>query len=413
MNPSDFLKEALALQKELVTKRRFLHTHPHTGFDQRETLTFLQDELRQMGYLPKTYGKAGLIAICGDSSKGKTILLRADMDALSIQEEADIDFKASNGNMHACGHDTHTTMLLGAANLLKQHEKELKGQIVLCFQPAEELLEGAKDMIASGLLEDTTPDAALMLHITPGMPFDTGSVIVCNGGVSAPAADYFRIDIQGKGCHGAMPQLGIDPITIASSIVTSLQEIHARELSLFEEAVLTIGVFQAGNSANVIPDSALLRGTLRAFDDNVRNLLKKRMEEILTGISSAFRGEADLTFTAGCPTLMNDDALSKDISSYMRELLGPKMAFTKDELTSISGNSKSAKTTGSEDFAYFSHEVPSVMLAIAGGKTKDGYIYPLHHPKVTFDEDVLSYGSAVYAYSGIRWLEDHSSITVA
>ncbi|MBQ8626186.1 MAG: amidohydrolase [Agathobacter sp.] len=413
MESNIILNEASTLQDKLIEIRHYLHTHPGVGFDIQETYQYVHDQLVQMGYAPHSYGKAGLIATIGHKTasdgtpQDKTILLRADMDALPIQEEADVDYKSTNGNMHSCGHDMHTTMLLGAAQILKNHENELKGQVVLCFQPAEETLEGAKDMIESGVLRDTTPDAAIMIHVASGMPFETGTIVVCNGGVSAPAADYFEINIQGKGCHGAMPQLGIDPITVAAHIVTGLQEIHARELSMFDDAVLTIGTIHSGNASNVIPDTAAIGGTIRTYDENVRNLIKNRMEEIITSIAAAFRAEATLKFTSGCPTLMNDESLSRDVTKYMKELLGPQKAFTKAELAALSGNAKASKATGSEDFAYFSHEVPSLMLAIAIGKPEDGYVYPLHHPKATFDETALSIGSAVHAYNAIRWLEEH------
>lgn len=418
MDTNTLLQEATSLQDKLIEHRRYLHTHPGIGFDIQDTYQYVHDCLVEMGYTPHAYGKAGLIALCGhspastDSSQGKTILLRADMDALAIREKADIDYKSNNGNMHACGHDMHTSMLLGAAQLLKNCEADLKGQVVLCFQPAEELLEGAKDMIDAGVLRDTTPDASLMIHVTVGMPFETGTVVICDGGVSAPAADYFSIHVQGKGCHGAMPQLGIDPITVAAHIVMGLQELHARELSMFDDAVLTIGSLHAGDAANVIPDTALLGGTLRAYDETVRQQLKARMEQIISGIASVFRAEATLEFSAGCPTLFNDKDLSQAVHGYMRELLGPQRAFTKSELltrssTNSSVDNKASKATGSEDFAYFSHQIPSLMLAIAAGNSDSGCNFPLHHPEVTFDEASLSIGSAVYAYNAIRWLEEH------
>ena len=417
MTAQEFLSKAKSLQEELITHRRYIHTHPGVGFDLQETYQYVFDQLVTMGYTPTSYGKCGLIAACGNANKGKTILLRADMDALPIQEEADIEFKSTNGSMHACGHDTHTAMLLGAARILKEIESDLNGQVILLFQPSEETFEGAKDMIDAGVLKDTQPDAALMIHITAGMPFETGSVIVCDGGVSAPAADYFEIHIQGKGCHGSMPQMGIDPITVASHIILALQEIHGRELSMSDEAVLTIGTIHAGNAANAIPDTATMGGTIRTYDEETRAYLKTRMEEIITGIATTFRATATLTFTSGCPTLMNDANLSKDVSRYAKDLLGPQMAFSKGDLeamasaqtgTSANGR-KAAKATGSEDFAYFSQEVPSIMLALAGGKASDGYIYPQHHPKVLFDETALSYGASVYAWSAMKWLAEHTN----
>lgn len=412
MEAKNILENAKSLKEELISHRRFLHTHPGVGFDLQETYQYVYDQLVQMGYAPNSYGKCGLIASCGHTNKGKTILLRADMDALPIPEEADVEFKSTNGAMHACGHDTHTTMLLGAARLLKELENELNGRVILLFQPSEETFEGAKDMIDAGVLRDTQPDAALMIHITAGMPFETGSVIVCDGGVSAPAADYFEINIQGKGCHGSMPQMGIDPITVASHIVIALQEIHGRELSMSDEAVLTIGTIHAGNASNAIPDTATMGGTIRTYDEDTRNYLKTRMTEIINGIANTYRASATLTFTSGCPTLKNNATLSKEITGYMKELLGPQMAFSKGDLEAMAAaanpnGKKAAKATGSEDFAYFSQEVPSIMLALAGGKAADGYIYPQHHPKVMFDENALAYGTAVYAYSAVKWLMEH------
>lgn len=415
MTHTEILEKAKSLQEELVGHRHYLHTHPGVGFDLQETYSYVYEQLTHMGYSPNSYGKCGLIASCGHANHGRTILLRADMDALPITEEADIDFKSTNGNMHACGHDTHTTMLLGAARILKEMEHDLKGRVILLFQPAEETFEGAKDMIEAGVLRDTTPDAALMIHITAGMPFETGSVIVCDGGVSAPAADYFEINIQGKGCHGSMPQMGVDPITVAAHIITALQEIHGRELAMSDEAVLTIGTIHAGNASNAIPDTAAMGGTIRTYDEETRAFLKERMEEIITGVATTFRASAELKFTSGCPTLVNDATLSKEVTGYMKELLEPQMAFSKGDLAAMAsgsenangGRAKMSKATGSEDFAYFSHEVPSIMLALAGGKPEDGYKYPQHHPKVKFDESALQYGAAVYAWNAIRWLEEH------
>lgn len=412
MTAVDLLEKSKSLKEELITHRRYLHTHPGVGFDLQETYQYVYDQLVHLGYSPNSYGKCGLIASCGHAEKGKTILLRADMDALPITEESEVDFKSTNGAMHACGHDTHTTMLLGAARILKEMEEELKGRVILLFQPSEETFEGALDMINAGVLRDTQPDAALMIHITAGMPFETGTVIVCDGGVSAPAADYFEITIQGKGCHGSMPQMGIDPITIASHIIIALQEIHGRELSMADEAVLTIGTIHAGNASNAIPDTATMGGTIRTYDEETRAFLKTRMEEIIHGIASTYRASATLNFTSGCPTLKNDATLSKEIVEYTKELLGPQMAFSKGQLEAMAAaanptGKKAVKAAGSEDFAYFSQEVPAIMLALAGGKAADGHIYPQHHPKVTFDENALHYGAAVFAWNAVKWLMEH------
>lgn len=407
MKAEQLLLESKNYQDQLVRMRHYLHTHPETGFDLTETLAFVKKELIEMGYEPKECGKAGLTVLAGGKKTGKVFLIRADMDALPIQEEADIDFPSKNGKMHACGHDMHTTMLLGAAKLLKAHEDEIEGTIKLDFQPAEEIFEGSHDMIEAGLLKNPDVDAALMIHVMAGMPMTAGTVVVSDGGVSAPAADYFTILIRGKGCHGSMPNNGVDPINAAAHIITALQEIHARELALVDEAVLTIGTIHGGSAANVIPDSVELGGSIRTYDENVRSFLKTRMTEIAQGIASTFRAEAEVTFGSGCPTLVNDHDLSKCAAKYVQELLGPQKAFTAGQLNAMSGSGKAPKSAGSEDFAYVSQEVPSIMLALAAGHPEKGYCYPQHHPKVIFDEEVLYSGSAVYAYTALRWLEEH------
>jgi hippurate hydrolase len=407
MNAQQLLEEAKGLQNKLIADRRYLHEHPETGFDLTNTLAFVKQELEKMGYEPIPCGKAGLVVLAGGKKEGKTFLIRGDMDALPIREEADVDFPSSNGNMHACGHDLHTTMLLGAARLLKAHEDEIQGTIKLMFQPAEEIFEGSNDMIQSGLLENPSVDGALMIHVMAGMPFTPGTVVVSSPGVSAPAADYFEITVQGKGCHGSMPNTGIDPLNAAAHILIALQEIHARELAMDDRVVLTFGTMHAGTAANVIPDTVTMGGSLRTFDEDTRRFMKERMTQIAEGVAKTFRTEAAVTFGSGCPTLVNDAELSACAEKYVKELLGSQLTFTVAQLTAASGSQKSSKSAGSEDFAYVSQEVPSIMLALAAGQPEKGYRYPQHHPMVKFDEDVLSGGSAVYAYTAMRWLEEH------
>lgn len=407
MDAKQLWEEAAKLQETLVTDRRYLHAHAETGFDLKDTLAFVKKELQEMGYEPVECGKAGLVALAGGKKPGKVFLIRGDMDALPIQEQADVDFACPNGRMHACGHDMHTTMMLGAARLLKEHEDEIQGTVKLMFQPSEETFEGSKDMIASGLLENPKVDAALMIHVMAGMPFEAGTVVVSSPGVSAPAADYFEITVRGKGCHGSMPNTGVDPLNAAAHILIALQEIHARELAMGDQAVLTIGTMNAGTAANVIPDSVVMGGSLRTFDEDTSSFMKERLIQIAEGIAKAFRAEAEVTFGSGCPTLVNDKALAVCAEKYVKELMGKGRAFSAEELNAMSNGEKSSKTAGSEDFAYVSQEVPSIMLALAAGQPKKGYCYPQHHPMVKFDEDVLAGGSAVYAYTAMRWLEEH------
>lgn len=401
MTKEQILREAKALQDEIKSHRLWLHTHAETGFDLTETKPYVKSALMKMGYTVQECGKAGLVTTVGKPG-GKVLLLRADMDALPIAEEADVDFACQNGRMHACGHDMHTAMLLGAAKILKAHESELDGMVKLMFQPAEEIFEGSKDMIASGVLENPRPDAALMIHVAAGMPLPSGTVVVSAPGVSAPAADYFTIRVHGKGCHGSAPQNGIDPLTAAAHILIALQEIHARELSASDEAVLTIGTFHAGEAGNVIPDTATMGGTIRTYDEKTRAYLKERITAIAKNVAEAFRASADVSFGSGCPTLVNDKGLSEKVTGYLKDLLGANRAFTTAELS----GGKPARGGGSEDFAYVSHEVPSLMLALAAGEPSKGYVYPQHHPKVKFDESVLSTGAAVFVDCALQYLRE-------
>lgn len=407
MKAEQIKKEAEEIKEAVIADRRYLHAHAETGFDLKETVVYVKKELQNMGYEPRECGRAGLVALAGGKKPGKVFLIRGDMDALPIKEESGVDFSSENGCMHACGHDMHTAMLLGAARILKQHEEEIEGTVKLMFQPAEEIFEGSSDMIGAGLLKNPKVDAALMIHVMAGMPFSAGTVVVSAPGVSAPAADYFEIRVKGKGCHGSMPNTGIDPLTAAAHILIALQEIHARELAMSDRAVLTIGTMNAGTAANAIPDVVVMGGSIRTFDEDTRGFIKQRMTEIAEGIAKSFRAEAEVTFGSGCPTLVNDSALSACVDQYVKELLGEGCAFSVAELNALGGNSQSSKSAGSEDFAYVSQEVPSIMLALAAGQPDKGYLYPQHHPMVKFDEEALTNGSAVYAYTALRWLEEH------
>ena len=407
MKAEQIKKEAEEIKEAVIADRRYLHAHAETGFDLKETVVYVKKELQNMGYEPRECGRAGLVALAGGKKPGKVFLIRGDMDALPIKEESGVDFSSENGCMHACGHDMHTAMLLGAARILKQHEEEIEGTVKLMFQPAEEIFEGSSDMIGAGLLKNPKVDAALMIHVMAGMPFSAGTVVVSAPGVSAPAADYFEIRVKGKGCHGSMPNTGIDPLTAAAHILIALQEIHARELAMSDRAVLTIGTMNAGTAANAIPDVVVMGGSIRTYDVETGEYMKKRLVEISQGIAQTFRTQAEVVFTSECPTLVNDKEMAACTEKYVKELLGQGKAFSVEELNAMGGGSGSSKSAGSEDFAYVSQEVPSIMFALAAGQPEKGYCYPQHHPQVKFDEDVLASGSAVYAYTAMRWLQEH------
>lgn len=403
MDPKELMAEAAVLEPQLQNWRRTLHRHPEVGFDLPQTRALVKQALTEMGYTPQDCGKAGILVLAGGKKPGKTILLRGDMDALPIQEESGVDFASEvPGRMHGCGHDMHTAMMLGAAKLLKAHEEELEGTVKLEFQPAEEIFQGSSDMIANGLLEDPKVDAAVMFHVLAGMPLPSGMVLVPGGGITMASCEQYHIVVKGKGGHGSTPENCIDPITAAAHIHIALQEINSRELKPGDFGVLTTGRFEAGAASNVIPDVAQMWGTIRTTDpeNKTGELIRTRMTEIAQGVAAAFRCTAEVSFADYCPCMVVDKPLAQNALTYMTELLG-KGAL---DMTSLTGGKPGG---GSEDFAFVSHEVPTVSMFLSAGNAKEGYLYGQHHPKVRFDDSVLYEGSAAYTYMALRWLADH------
>ena len=392
------LNQAKKLQPTLAKYRQYLHENAEVGFALSKTATFVEKNLQEMGYTPIRIAKNCLLATIGKPSAKGAFLLRADMDALPIKEKSGEAFACKTGNMHACGHDMHTAMLLGAAKLLKDNERELKGQVKLLFQPAEEILQGAKTAVDAGVLENV--QGAVMIHVMVNTPLKSGTLVVSSGGVTAPAADYFTVEITGKSCHGSAPWNGVDALNTSAHFLVALQALSAREISLSTPATLTVGTLQAGTAGNAIADRAVMQGTLRAFDESVREQIKKRIKEMAQSIAKAFKAKAKVSFGGGCPTLVNDSKLSAFVEKNARELLGEKGVYTSAQLA---GGETARRNGGSEDFAYISQQTPSVMLALSAGAIEEGYAYPLHHPKVRFNENVLCIGSAVLAHTALRW----------
>lgn len=297
------IEQAKCLQDKYVEIRRTLHVNAETGFDLPKTRKIVIDTLEGLGFAPKTLGKGAIVATLGEEKGGKSRLLRADMDGLPIVEKTGKTYACKTGNMHACGHDMHTTMLLMCAQLLKENESRLACPVTLLFQPAEETLEGAKNALSSRLIEKYNVGSAVMLHVLTATDLPLGSIVVSSGGVSAPAADYFTIAVKGKASHGSAPQNGVDALSIAARILLGLETLSAREISSLQPFVLTVGKMTAGVAGNALPDKAVLEGTLRAFDEPTRAYIKKRVEEIAKGIAKTYRGSASITFPSGCPAL--------------------------------------------------------------------------------------------------------------
>ncbi|MFL0253184.1 M20 family metallopeptidase [Clostridium neuense] len=397
------LEEAKALQNTLIKHRRYIHENAEIEMELPCTTKYVMDKLVEMSYEPKEICKSGVVAIAGGKNPGKTFLLRADMDALPIIEETDEPFKSKTNYMHACGHDLHTAMLLGAAKILKEHEDEIEGTVKLMFQPAEEPIKGAQAMLKAGVLENPKVDAAMMIHVATGTQFPSGLLVVRHPGIISSASDWFTIKVKGKGGHSSSPNLTIDPLNVISHIFIALESINARELAPADNAAITVGQMHGGNTSNVIPDTAFLSGTIRTFNNETRLFIKKRLEEISLSVAKTFRAEAVIEYSCSCPSLINDAELVKDFKSYTSSLVGDDKVVDADKAQ----NGAYATMTGSEDFGYVTELVPSIMIGLTTGSTADGYVYPHHHPKTKFDESPLYIGAAAYANMAIEWLKNN------
>ena len=345
-----FIEQAKLIKEEIISYRRVIHSNPEVGQELPKTKKYVMDKLVEFGYSPEEICESGIVATIKGNKPGKTFLLRADMDALPIAEKTSCDFKSTNGCMHACGHDMHTAMLLGAAKLLKENQDEIEGTIKLVFQPDEEGFTGSKKMIKAGVLENPKVDAALAMHVHSGTP---SNVVLCGLGTSIAGCNRFRIVVKGKGCHGAMPETGIDPINIAAHIYLAIQTILTREISATESAVVTIGKFVGGDVPNVIPEEVVMEGTIRSLDKEVGELIFDRMNEIVTSTAKMLRGEAELIELSSVPPLANNDELAHELTGYMKDIVGEKAVVLFEQ-----------GGMGSEDFASYSYEVPSVYIML-------------------------------------------------
>lgn len=388
----DYLKRARELSDELIEIRRHLHQNPEVGFDLPNTVSFVKEELAEYGIKAEDIGDNGVTATFGKAG-GKTILLRADMDALPMEEKSGEEFAATNGYMHACGHDIHTTSLLGAAKMLKENEANLKGQIKLIFQPAEELLIGAKNMVDAGILENPKVDFAAGLHVDPTLP--VSSIATVQGSFMS-SANNFRIKIKGVGSHGSMPYAGVDPVFIGAKIVTGVPVIIARELPFNESAVITMGKFIGDGAVNVVPDEVIIEGTARTHTDSTRQYIKDRLPELVQEIAQTYRGEAEFEFLSDCPPLGNNSTDFEREKGYLEELVAGEYPVL-----------ETPPVMASEDFAYYSAEVPSHFWNLGCPHPDLEENHPVHHPQARFDEEMIPVGAASLAHFATSWLEDN------
>lgn len=390
-----YLARANQLVPELVENRRHFHRHPEVRNELFETVKYVKAQLEDMGYQVQEICQCGLVVLAGGKKPGKCILIRGDMDALPMPEDTGLEFSSENpGAMHACGHDLHMAMLLGAAKLLKEHEDEIEGTVKICFQPNEETFGGAKAMIEAGVLENPHVDAAFAIHV--GSMADVGTLDYGKG-LTMGSADGFSIHVKGKGCHGAAPNSGISPINIGVHIYLALQELLAREVNPAEQCTLTVGSMLFGDGAtNVIPSEGVLNGTMRGFNAELINHLRQRVEEISVGTARVFGGDAEVEWLFSSPAMYCDPEFTDEVVRYAADVVGQDRMI-----------SKKSRATGSEDFAYFGEKVPSQIFWLGAGVDDKTKRISNHNPKVLFSEDALPYGAAVYTQCAIEWLKEH------
>jgi amidohydrolase len=378
----DFKAQAEALREELIARRRDFHRHPELAFEEVRTAGIVADELTRLGLEVRAgVGRTGVIGVLEGAHDGPTVLLRADMDALPIQEENQVEFASQIvGKMHACGHDGHTAIALGVAKLLAPLRERMAGRVKFVFQPAEEIGEGAMAMIADGALDDPRPDVSVGLHLWNSLP--SGMVGIADGAVMS-GASIFRLKVIGKGGHGASPHQTIDPVVCASQIVLAFQTIISRSLDPLDHAVISVTYLRAGEAYNVIPQHAELRGTVRYFSSEARDMLVRRMHETAEYIAQGMGCSAQLEIDHLTKPVINDAA----VCARLREVFQP--------IVGSSGIDTSVRTMGSEDVSEFMEAVPGVYFFVgAKDETADAY-YGHHHPRFTIDEEALTMGVAL------------------
>ena len=379
----------------MVEIRREIHRNAEVGTQLPHTKALVKEKLMAYGYEPRDIANSSVVATISGELPGKTMLLRADMDGLAIQEETALDFKCINGAMHGCGHDMHTAMLLGAAKLLKKHQNLIHGNVKLLFQEDEEGFTGAKSVIEDGVLENPKVDAAMALHVNSGTP---SNMVLCGLGHFMAGCTLFRIEVSGVGCHGAMPENGIDPINIAAHIYLSLQEIAAREVAAQDPCVLTIGKFAGGQTPNIIPEKAVLEGTIRYKNKETGDRIFERIQEISNLCAQSFRGKAAVTEIASAPPLINNDEMMHEFCDDIKQFIAPQQVMILPQ-----------GGMGSEDFASFSYRVPVAYLLLGAGTSQENEAYgkPMHNQCVVFNEDVLCLGSSILTICAMNWLNKH------
>ncbi len=383
MNP---LIDAKLIAEEITAFRRELHKIPELGLNLPKTRDFVTSKLDEWGVKYQTYeSHSGVVAVIG-SCTDKVLAIRADMDALPIKEEIESEYMSTNENMHACGHDAHAAILLGVAKILKANEDQLKGTVKLFFQPGEEGPGGAAPMIADGCMENPKVDAILALHVGQKLPgVENGGIMVKYGDITA-ADDQFDLTVIGKGGHGAAPHMCVDPITVSTQIINTLQTIVSREISPNTPAVITVATMQAGRGAeNIISDTCYMRGTIRNANMEMREYVLKRVEEVVKGICMAMRADYEFKLDYGYQPVVNETAMTDLLIDAAKTVVGDNIIVYNEQ------------AMGGEDAGFFYQLVPGCFFNLnCGAPAPDGKYYPAHNSKFAIDDTLLYKGAAIF-----------------
>ncbi len=387
------LKQAGDVHKYVVDIRRTIHRNPELGMQEKKTAALICSNLEEMGIPYRSgVGGTGVVGIIDGTApgEGKVIALRADMDALPIQEASDVEYKSQvDGVFHACGHDAHVAMLLGAARILSENRHWFPGKVVLLFQPAEEGPGGAEPMVKDGALDNPPVDGVIGFHVASADP--TGIVKVTPGPMHAAVTEV-RIIIRGRGGHAAYPHRSVDAIVLAAQAIMSFQTVISRRVDPVTPAVFTIGTINGGYRHNVIADEVVMTGTFRYFDDRLRDDLVRWTREILDGITKPVGGDYEIGFIFGYPATINHEEFSRFIGKHLTDLLGPEKVLQEKE-----------PSMGGEDFSYFARKVPGVFMML-GTRGKNGeYAHPHHHPCFDIDEEAMKNGVASFVKIAVEF----------
>lgn len=373
-----------------IDMRREFHTYPELSMHEERTARRIKEELEKMGIPYVSMAGTGVVGTIKGNKDGRTIALRADIDALEITEKRDISYKSQNeGVMHACGHDSHAAMLLGAAKVLNDMKDELNGTVKLIFQPGEEVAQGAKRMIEDGALDGV--DEVFGMHVMGNLA--SGKIGVGSGPRMA-SADMFRITVKGKGGHGSMPNLAVDAVVVASAIVMNLQTIASREIDPMETVVVTVGKLISGTRFNIIAEDAIIEGTTRSFSYEVREKLPEIIERIAKSTAASYRAEVDVEYTLLTAPTINNEVSTERAKKSVEKIM------SKEAVVDF------AKQSGGEDFSEYLMKVPGTFVIVGTANEEKDTCYSNHHPKFDIDEDMLECGVALHAQYALDYLNE-------